>query len=111
MNLPKSAGEFANGSMPKSTSRAFNARSAGAALNWLLRIAAIMPGGTFSHVRGTVAFHIFPAEWRNSPVTEAQENPAALDGVRDGLLDLIYGIGRGNRLANAAGPDHLDQIA
>jgi hypothetical protein len=49
--------------------------------------------------------------WRNSPVTEAQENPAALDGVRDGLLDLIYGIGRGNRLANAAGPDLLDQLA
>ena len=64
-----------------------------------------------SHVRGTVASHIFPPEWRNSPVTEAQENPAALDGVRDGLLDLIYGIGRRNRLANAAGPDHLDQLA
>jgi hypothetical protein len=31
--------------------------------------------------------------------------------MRDCLLDLIDGIGRGNRLANAAGPDHLDQLA
>ena len=48
--------------------------------------------------------------WRNSPVTEAQKYPAALDSVRDCLFDSIYGIGCGNRLANAAGPDHLDQL-
>ena len=47
----------------------------------------------------------------NSPVTEAQKNLAAFDGVCDRLLDLIYGIGRSNRLANAAGPDHLNQLA
>jgi len=53
----------------------------------------------------------FLAVWRDSPVTEAQKNPAALDSVRDCLFDAIYGIGRGNRLANADGPDHLDQLA
>jgi hypothetical protein len=52
----------------------------------------------------------FLAVWRNSSVTEAQKNPAALDSVRDCLFDPIDGIGRGNRLANAAGPDHLDQV-
>jgi hypothetical protein len=49
--------------------------------------------------------------WRNSPITEAQKNPGALDSVRYCLFDSIDGIGRGNRLANAAGPDHLDQLA
>jgi hypothetical protein len=48
---------------------------------------------------------------RSSPVTEAQKNPAALDGVRYCLFDSIDGIGRGNRLANATGPDHLYQLA
>src|ERR1700758_3035585 len=31
--------------------------------------------------------------------------------MRYRLFDSINGIGRGNRLANAAGPDHLDQFA
>jgi hypothetical protein len=52
--------------------------------------------------------HIFPSSMRNSPVTEAQKNPAAFDGVRYRLFDPIDGIGRGCRLADAAGPDHFD---
>jgi hypothetical protein len=55
--------------------------------------------------------HIFPSSMRNSPVTEAQKNPAAFDGVRYRLFDPIDGIGRGNRLADAAGADHLDQLS
>jgi hypothetical protein len=39
--LPNSADEFANGSSPKSTSRALNVGSARAALTCLLRIAMI----------------------------------------------------------------------
>ena len=44
-------------------------------------------------------------------LAEAEKNLAAFDGVCDRLLNLIYGIGRSNRLANAAGPDHLNQLA
>jgi hypothetical protein len=47
MNLPNSAGELANGSMPKSTSRALNAASASAELTCLLRI-AVISGGVFA---------------------------------------------------------------
>jgi hypothetical protein len=53
----------------------------------------------------------FLAVWRNSTVTEAQKNSAALDSVRDRFLDPIDWIGRGTWLANAARPDHLDQLA
>jgi hypothetical protein len=47
MNFPKSVGELANGSPPKSTSRALNVVSARAALTCLLRIAMIS-GGVFA---------------------------------------------------------------
>src|SRR5262245_24144629 len=47
MNLLNSAGELANGSAPKSTSRALNMGSARAALTCLLRIAMIS-GGVFA---------------------------------------------------------------
>ena len=46
-----------------------------------------------------------------SLVTDAQKNPASLDGVRDRLFDPIDGIGRRNRLANATRPDHLHEFA
>ena len=47
------------------------------------------------------------------PSTDSIQMPPrdASDSVRCRLFDLINGIGRGNRLANAAGPDHLDQLA
>jgi len=46
-----------------------------------------------------------------STVTEAQKYLAAFDSPRYRLLDSIYGIRRGNRLANAARSDHLDQLS
>jgi hypothetical protein len=44
-------------------------------------------------------------------VIQAQQNLATPDGVRHRLLDLIDGVDRRDRLANAARPDHVNQFA
>ncbi len=44
-------------------------------------------------------------------VVQTQEDLAAPDRARHCLLDLVDGIDGGNRLTNAAGSDHVNELA